>query len=286
MDNCEIDNDTVTSNISDCDIITSNISDCDTVTNISPSQLLIEIDYRESKILKLINAQQQIICNNKIYGPITINNIPFYYKISNLTVGDFIFKKNEEILFIIERKCINDLSASIIDGRFKNQKQRLLDTNLNIVYIIEGSVQKYSGSIPKTTLKSSILNLIYKYNNFKVIKSECEKDTLDYLLLLYKKIINNDLNFHIGNDNSTLTIKKKSDYDNIFINQLTCIHGVSEIIAKKIVEKYKSMNQLINTYNNLSTNECENLLIDIMINEKRKLGKSLSKKIYHNLVQN
>lgn len=250
-------------------------------------QFIIEVDYRESKILKLIDPQQQIICNDIIYGPITINNISFYYKISNLSVGDFIFKKGTDILFIVERKCINDLSASIIDGRFKNQKQRLIDTNLNIVYIIEGSIQKHSGSIPQTTLKSSILNLIYRYDNFKVIKTECEKDTLDYLLLLYKKINNDELN--TKNETSSLissSIKKKSDYDNVFINQLTCIHGVSEIIAKKIVEKYKSMNQLINTYNNLSENDGENLLINIMINEKRKLGKALSKKIYHNLVQN
>lgn len=246
--------------------------------------LIIEVDYRESKILKLIDQKQQIICDDVLYGPVTINNITFYYKICNLSIGDFIFKKGNDITFIVERKCINDLSASIIDGRFQNQKKRLMDTNSNIIYVIEGSVQKYSGSIPRTTLKSSILNLIYKYNNFKVIKTECETDTLDYLLLIYKKINNNDLS-EIASSNSS-SIKKKSDYDNIFINQLTCIHGVSEIIAKKIVEKYKSMNQLINIYNNLSQDECENLLIDIMINEKRKLGKSLSKKIYHNLVQN
>lgn len=253
---------------------------------------LLEIDYRESKILKLIDPDIRITCSDEIYGPVVINNIILYYKISNLPVGDFIFKKQDENIFIVERKCIGDLSASIIDGRFKNQKQRLIDTNINIIYIIEGSIQKHAGSIPQTTLKSSILNLIYKYNNFKVIKSECEKDTLDYLMLLFKKINNNEF-VNLSNNDAVPAIttpipssfKKKSHYDNVFMNQLICIHGVSEVIATKIIEKYKSMNILINAYNDLSINECENLLMDIMINEKRKLGKSLSKKIYHNLVQ-
>lgn len=250
-------------------------------------QYILEIDYRECKLLQLIDENIQIICSDTIHGPVSINNISFYYKISNLSIGDFIFKKQNENLFIVERKCISDLSASIIDGRFKNQKHRLHDTNTNIIYIIEGS---YSGrvSIPQTTLKSSIINLMYKHN-FKVIKTECEKDTLDYLLILYKKIINNELN-DITNININTKIvssmKKKSHYDNIFINQLVCINGVSEIIAIKISEQYKSMNQLIHAYDNLTPENCENLLNDIIIKDKRKIGKALSKKIYNNLIQN
>ena len=44
------------------------------------------------------------------------------------------------------------------------------------------------------------------------------------------------------------------------------------------------MSNLIHAYDNLLIDECEHLLANIQINEKRKIGKALSKKIYHNLI--
>ena len=46
-----------------------------------------------------------------------------------------------DAFYLIERKCINDLSISIIDGRFRDQKSRLIESNANVIYIIEGSVK-------------------------------------------------------------------------------------------------------------------------------------------------
>jgi len=42
--------------------------------------------------------------------------------------------------YIIERKILNDLKSSIIDGRYKDQKSRLKASSLKkIYYLIEGS---------------------------------------------------------------------------------------------------------------------------------------------------
>ena len=59
--------------------------------------LIIEIDYREQKILKLINPSINIIVNNTLHGPFILDNITFYFKISNLIIGDFIIKKNNNL---------------------------------------------------------------------------------------------------------------------------------------------------------------------------------------------
>lgn len=45
-----------------------------------------------------------------------------YTNARNLELGDFVFKYNEDIVCLIERKTISDLLASIKDGRYKEQK--------------------------------------------------------------------------------------------------------------------------------------------------------------------
>ena len=246
--------------------------------------LIIDIDYREQKLLKLIDtSNDNIVAGDTIYGPVKYNNIEFYYKISNLPIGDFIYKNNDEssIYYIIERKSISDLVGSIKDGRFRDQKERLSETKNDIIYIIEGNIGKNGkvGGICKSTIKSSIINLQVKHK-FHVFKTDSEIDTLEYLLLLYKKIHEND-GVSDFQKIKPVTMKKKSNASSVYVNQLMMISGVSKVIADKIAEVYKSLYQLINTYNNCSVIEGENLLSDIQITNKRKLGKALSKKIYN-----
>jgi len=69
----------------------------------------------------------------------------------NLDYGDIIIDVNESNnesepinnhLMVIERKTLSDLSASLKDGRYKNQKNKLLTlvpTNC-LYYIIEGPI--------------------------------------------------------------------------------------------------------------------------------------------------
>jgi ERCC4-type nuclease len=43
---------------------------------------------------------------------------------------------------VVERKAIDDLASSIIDGRYREQKHRLLSTNLVCIYLIEGPIEE------------------------------------------------------------------------------------------------------------------------------------------------
>ena len=49
-----------------------------------------------------------------------------WVKYQNLLIGDYIFKHNDELITIIERKTIEDFAASINDGRYREQKERLI----------------------------------------------------------------------------------------------------------------------------------------------------------------
>ena len=85
------------------------------------------VDYREKKVIDLLNKNSF--------------NEQINYESCNLEIGDFILKnENDEIIFIIERKTLNDLNCSIKDGRYKEQSMRLDCCNLenhNIIYLIE-----------------------------------------------------------------------------------------------------------------------------------------------------
>ena len=59
----------------------------------------------------------------------------------NLDLGDIQFKYQDQIIFIIERKTLQDLADSIKSGRYREQRVRLLQTispSSRILYLIEG----------------------------------------------------------------------------------------------------------------------------------------------------
>lgn len=231
----------------------------------------INVDYREHAIIDLIKNKETTLLMN--------------YTTSNLLIGDFVIKNEKgEIFYVIERKTINDLASSITDGRFREQKARLLNSYKDpskIIYIIEGTKSILPiGRINKDIINSALLNLLFKHN-YTVIFTQNTQDTLDNLLLLCQKISKNELTSAPLTDFSNI---KKSDSKDIFVNQLCVIKGTSIIIAKKIKEHYASMNILIKKYNSFDTvKEKELLLTNIQITEKRKLGKVLSTNIYHAL---
>ena len=86
----------------------------------------IIIDSRELKLKEIISKDLNL-------------NIEF----KNLDLGDIVFKKNDKEILIVERKTINDLYSSIRDGRYKEQKIRLLsNSNANLFYILEGNIDE------------------------------------------------------------------------------------------------------------------------------------------------
>jgi len=242
------------------------------------TSILLEIDYREHDIIELFKQVKDI-----------------NFKVCNLIIGDFIIKnENGDILFVIERKSIKDLCASILDGRMGEQRSRLLESIQDpnkIVYIIEGKkseafIHGSSPGVTKKSINSSVLNLIFKHQ-YRVIFTESKQDTVDNLLLLCTKIKESKLS--LNTNTNVIKIIKKSDKinDNIFINMLSVIPGVSAKIAIKIHEKYDTLNLLLLAYNNL-TNENDNMmkkkmLSDILVNTNRKVGKATSEKIYYSL---
>lgn len=223
----------------------------------------IIIDNRENEIIKLLEKDN------------------FNFTKHNLELGDIQFKHDDDIIYIIERKTVNDLGASIKDGRYKEQKIRLLsNNNNNIYYIIEGNIN-YCETLSTKAILGSIINMIFR-DNIKIIYSKDIKQTLDIILQIKnkydsKKFTSNNQNNTKNDYVSCIKTNKKENLDKRTCNiiQLASIPGVSKNISTLILEKYVTLHNLINQY---SQND-ELLLKDLDLG-KKKLGKVLSKRIY------
>ena len=210
-----------------------------------------------------IDTREQQLYNNIIDRDLDKykDNITITKK--QLELGDIIIEFND-IQMIFERKTMNDLLSSITDGRYKEQKMRLLNNYTNINYLIEGTDIISSNNINKQQLLTSVYyHSIYR-DNIKIFFNKNLNDTITFLLLLSTKIIDNPDNFKSSSQNSisniyidTCKIKSKKidniDKETCYLLQLSQIPGISKEIAKNIKDKYPTMTILLNTLNN-STN--------------------------------
>jgi len=118
----------------------------------------------------------------------------FTVKTEQLELGDIIFKKDDEIILIIERKTINDLKASICDGRHREQKARLIGSGNSvnrIMYVIEGDFDKSLDTkvtgVPISTLIGSLINTQLR-DNIKVYKTNSLFETSEFIKKLWDKL--------------------------------------------------------------------------------------------------
>ena len=207
----------------------------------------------------IIDSREINLYNNMIERDLDKYEIKITKK--QLEIGDIHIIFNDNI-YIYERKTMNDLISSIKDGRYKEQKLRLLTASATTInYIIEGTDIIASNNNHNQDLLTSIYyNSIYR-DNIKLFFTKNINDTVTFLLLLAIKIINKPDNF-LNNqqlsteyiDNCKIKTKKieNIDKETCYLLQLSQIPGISKQIAKNIKDIYPSMNILLKTLENSS----------------------------------
>jgi len=214
-----------------------------------------------NKITIIIDGRE-----TSLYGEIINRDLDIYSdKVEiikeNIDLGDIHIKFND-IFYIFERKTVPDLQSSIQDGRYREQKARMLSqtTQNNISYIIEGddiiSSRLYSKN--KSMIQGAYLHTMFR-DNIRILFTKNTMDTATFLLSLCVKIIDNPKKFQNENSEIQYTdcIKlKKKKIENIdqytcYIMQLSQIPHISNIIAKNIAKTYPNMVCLINTLLNI-----------------------------------
>lgn len=250
----------------------------------------IIIDSREEKLIDALESEYlQKECGHVMFD------------IQSLDVGDIIYKHQNQILCLIERKTYDDYASSIVDGRSKNQSIRINQLRLEhpdiiIIYLIEGSNihkdHKFHNGITRNSLYSSIINRVIR-DKFTIFKTADINDTALMITKIYDKLLDSidkkDIQKTAPKSTQieylkTIKVSKKDNMTpaNCFLCQLSQIPGVSIDIANVISQQYKSIPVLICAYE--QCDEKNNMLAELQVpiaNQRtRRLGNVLSKRIY------
>lgn len=268
----------------------------------------IIIDNREKELIHVIekyklenNANNKCNQNNcdkdkceKECISTYISNISNDISYANLTLGDIIFVVNGDIFIYIERKTLHDLASSIIDGRYKDQKHRLMNCGTRFIYIIEGKFSHYNdkhSSINKSTIKSAIVNMIIR-DNIQIIRSNNLIDTIHYITKIHNGIEKhyktmcgiNGVDTGVDScvdkcDNINIKLFKKNKLTphQCFINQLSQIPQLSIKGANEIASRFKSMRDLVLAFDD-DVDKTVKLISDIKIGNKR-IGNIIAQRI-------
>ena len=239
--------------------------------------MIIKVDIRESALLQQMQLQ--------------VTTVPSFKSIKiiseTLPIGDIIINDETEDKIIIERKSVNDLLSSIKDGRYEEQSYRLNGLNHhnhNIVYLIEGDINKINRfkpdtAVEKLTLYSAMFSLNY-YKGFSMFRSFNMEETANIVCnMAYKmgkdlskkpyyqnkthiepqineigdtELVTNEgvSDEIIPTDKDYIGVVKKVKKDNITPENigeimLCQIPGISNVTALAIMEKYKTLPNLI-----------------------------------------
>ena len=164
-----------------------------------------------------------------------------------LSIGDISIQTNEgKDIVLIERKSIQDLLASIKDGRYEEQSHRLIHSSgiprHNIQYIIEGGISFLNAAEKK--LVFSAMTSLSVFKGFSVLRTTSLQETADYIISMSDKInreLNKGKNPYFQNPSSTIVKSeevKSEEIENSGENNETPavasenIKGYSEFVKK------------------------------------------------------
>ncbi|AWO97366.1 putative crossover junction endonuclease MUS81 [Scophthalmus maximus] len=250
------------------------------------------------------------------------------FDIRKLNVGDFLWTAREKVApvpgqlraavgrelvldYVIERKRMDDLCGSIIDGRFREQKFRLKRCGLRRpVYLVEecGAAASHL-SLPEATLQQAIVNT-QVVDGFFVKRVQDVRESAAYLTIMTRyltKLYQNrtlvcrsrELEGDGASDeergslpscslmsftefNHGAVKNKSQTVREVFARQLMQISGLSGDKAAAILERYSTPYSLLSAYEQCSSEaEKEKLLSSIRYGKlNRNLGPALSRTVW------
>ncbi|XP_051823010.1 crossover junction endonuclease MUS81 [Antechinus flavipes] len=237
------------------------------------------------------------------------------HDVRKLHVGDFVWVAQEtrpreltrpaELVLdhVVERKRLDDLCGSIIDGRFREQKFRLKRCGLSRrVYLVEDHGSAHNLSLPESTLLQAVTNT-QVIDGFFVKRTADLKESAAYLALLTRalqKLYEGQTLrcrpwgdegedpgaqtppcslFAFSSFNDAAMKNKAQSVREVFARQLMQVRGVSGEKAAALLEKYQTPARLLAAYDACaSPQEQEKLLSSVKCGRlQRNLGPALSR---------
>ena len=192
---------------------------------------MLTIDNREHELIALLTAMK----------------VP--HRVEMLPVGDIWIQGEPSPTIIIERKSIRDLEASILDGRYREQRGRILahcqiDTVKQPLYLLEGSLS-HTRTLPTSTIMKHISRLTLRYQ-IPVLHTSSVQETAQYVQALWEQWQEDPTALQRTTELVKVTdgihVQKKANSAQIFtIGTLAQCPGVSVKMAETILTAMGSL---------------------------------------------
>jgi len=255
-------------------------------------ELLLLVDNRESKCIEVLNEILSIKTDSKNKNK---NNININIKCENLVYGDFQIQLNGETLFLFERKTLEDLLASIKDGRYKNQKANVLSSfhHTQYYYIVEGKIgyNHNPSKVEDKIIHSAIINTQLR-DKISCFYTSSWKETVELIISVVMRIQKDPNEYQTKyNEESKQPIvekqiisKKVDSFSQCWKVQLCQVPDISEKSAESIVQLYPTMKSFFTAFCNLSKEEAINELNKIKLTDAKGKQRKISSKIVENII--
>lgn len=184
---------------------------------------------------------------------------------------------------LIERKSIRDFQASIVDGRYREQKQRLVayaqEKEALAVYIIEGSWFSGTARITPQALMKLVARMQCKHK-IAVLQTGNLGETSQMIEALHTYYMEDQTNFTPETDQilkavDTIHVQKKTNASHPTHFATSCLAqcpGVSVKMAQTITNHFKTWDALM---------KADEKIIEGIVQENgRKIGPAVGKRLY------
>ena len=182
---------------------------------------------------------------------------------------------------IIERKSVKDLEASILDGRYREQRGRILahcqENAVKPLYIIEGGLSSHTGRLTTSAIMKFINRLVFHYN-MPVVQTGGLKETADLLRTIVEQQQEKPESLRMKTDlvkvADGLHVQKKvnaQDPRQFSIASLSQCPGVSVKMAEALVTTFGSLKGVMEA----PVKDIENVKVGT-----RKVGPVVSKRLH------
>ena len=204
-----------------------------------------------------------------------------------LPVGDIWIGLSGETLaaggIIAERKDTNDLEASILDGRYREQRTRLVklaqETGARPLYIIEGPMDRMWGKLSEKALRKFLNRLALRYG-IAVMHTDSLEGTATLCRLLAEQIAEDATVFRATDAatvtySSTVAVSKKAnkeDPHNFAATALQACPGVSSAVAEAVLSSLGSFAAVFAAD--------EATLAAVKLTEKRRVGPAVARRLF------
>lgn len=161
------------------------------------------------------------------------NNIEIV--LDQLPIGDYVLGD-----YVIERKTMEDLASSIIDGRLFKQLRTLRDSAGKPILIIEGNLIDFTKKLDLNIYTGTILSIIDDFN-IPLLITTGSKETAEFLVTLAKRLSSpRDKYVKLRFDKKPLDIKEIQRF------VLAGIPGINTVLADKLLQKFGSLLAIAN----------------------------------------